>query len=70
VVGTLSWASINEPVEGGDWAGCAQALVAHGFPAAAHDPADAETVVIDGRRAGFSADVTEVLLGVDKTLAD
>lgn len=66
VIGTLSWTSINEPVEDGDWAACAQALVAHGLPAAKRDPADAERVVIDGRRARFSTDVTEVLLGMDK----
>ncbi len=30
--GTLSWASVNEPVEDGDWLGCAEALVAHGMP--------------------------------------
>ncbi len=70
VTGTLSWASINEPVEGGDWAGCARALVAHGLPAAAPDPTDLETVVMDGRRGRFSADVAEVLLGADKTPAD
>ena len=70
VTGTLSWASINEPVEGGDWAGCARALVAHGLPAATPDPADAETVVMDGRRGRFSPDVAEVLLGAAKTPAD
>jgi hypothetical protein len=70
VTGTLSWASINEPVEGGDWAGCAQALVAHGLPAAAPDPADVETVVMDGRRGRFSPDVAEVLLGAAKTPDD
>jgi hypothetical protein len=70
VAGTLSWASINEPVEGGDWAGCARALLAHGLPAAAPDPDDVETVVMDGRRGRFSADVTEVLLGADKTPVD
>jgi len=70
VTGTLSWASINEPVEGGDWAGCARALVAHGLPAAAPDPDDVETVVMDGQRGRFSPDVAEVLLGADKTPAD
>ena len=70
VIGTLSWTSINEPVEGGDWAACARALVVHGLPPAARDPVDAETVVIDGRRVRFSADVTEVLLGVDKAPPD
>ena len=24
VCGTLSWASCNKPIEGGDWAGCAE----------------------------------------------
>lgn len=70
VIGTLSWTSINEPVEDGDWAACARAMIAHGLPAAERDPVDAETVVIDGRRARFSADVTDVLLGVDKALPD
>ena len=64
VIGTLSWTSLNEPVEDSDWAGCARALVAHGLPTVERDPADAETVVINGRRARFSADVTEALLGV------
>ncbi|PBI96222.1 Ankyrin repeats (3 copies) [Variovorax boronicumulans] len=61
--GTLSWASLNEPVEGGDWVGCAQALVAHGMPAARPDPQDADGVRIGARRSVFSDEVTDFLLG-------
>jgi ankyrin repeat protein len=64
VCGTLSWASCNEPVEGGDWVGCARALLDHGMPAARPDPEDPEWVLIDGRRKRFSDEVSEVLLGV------
>ncbi len=32
VLGTLSYASRNQPVPGGDWAGCARVLKAHGAP--------------------------------------
>jgi ankyrin repeat protein len=60
--GTLSWASWNEPVEGGDWAGCARALLDHGMPGATPDPDDPEWVLIGGRRKRFSDEVSEVLL--------
>ena len=62
VAGTLSWASCNEPIEGGDWVGCARALVEHGMPGALPDPEDAERVLLDGRRKRFSDEVSEVLL--------
>ncbi|AIO36571.1 ankyrin repeat family protein [Burkholderia cenocepacia] len=64
VLGTLSWASVNEPADVGepDWAACARALVAHGLPAAVRDPSDPERVLIDGRSMRFSEAVTEVLL--------
>jgi hypothetical protein len=68
VCGTLSWASRNEPVAGGDWAGCARALLAHGMPGATPDPENPENsenpewVLITGRRKRFSDEVTEVLL--------
>ncbi|MCY1226662.1 Ankyrin repeats (3 copies) [compost metagenome] len=61
--GTLSWASLNEPVEGGDWVGCAQALVAHGMPPARPDPQDANGVLLGARRSVFSDEVTDFLLG-------
>jgi hypothetical protein len=64
VCGTLSWASRNEPVVGGDWVGCAEALLEHGMPGAKPDPDDPERILIDGRRKYFSDEVTEVLLGV------
>ncbi|MBR0754472.1 hypothetical protein JQ604_19995 [Bradyrhizobium jicamae] len=61
--GSLSWASLNTPVDGGDWAGCARALLDHGLPRAMPDRDDPEWVVIGGRRKQFSDEVSEVLLG-------
>jgi ankyrin repeat protein len=61
--GTLSWASVNEPVEGGDWVGCAEALVAHGMPSARPDPAGTDGVLIGAQRYRFSEEVTDYLLG-------
>jgi len=66
VLGTLSWASINEPthtVDEPDWAGCARALVESGLPEVSPDPADAERLVIDGQSMRFSEEVVEALLG-------
>ncbi|QGZ65482.1 ankyrin repeat domain-containing protein [Paraburkholderia acidisoli] len=65
VLGTLSWASINEPdgVERPDWKACAEALLAHGLPAVERDPAQTGCVRIDGRTMRFSDEVTDVLLG-------
>lgn len=62
VIGTLSWASINEPVADGDLAACARVLLAHGMPAAQRDPGNPELVLIAGRKAQFSEEVTNVLL--------
>ena len=61
--GTLSWASLNEPVDGGDWVGCARALLDHGMPHATAIPDDPERVLIAGVRKRFSDEVTEELLG-------
>jgi ankyrin repeat protein len=61
--GTLSWASRNEPVEGGDWVGCARALLDYGMPHATLVPDDPECVLIAGVRKRFSDEVTEELLG-------
>jgi ankyrin repeat protein len=63
VCGTLAWASCNEPVAGGDWVGCARALLDHGMPAAQPDGEDPGRVLIDGHRKTFSEEVGEVLLG-------
>ena len=60
--GTLSWASCNEPVEDGDWTGCAEALLASGMPAARRDPAGSNAVMIDGKLKHFSDGVRDVLL--------
>jgi hypothetical protein len=64
--GTLGWASVNEPEPGGDWLGCAEALVAHGMPGAEPGPANSGTVVVDGRRKRFSDEVTDFLLGASR----
>ena len=64
VCGTLSWASRTEPVERGEWVGCARALLEHGMPGAKPDLEDPEWVLIDGRRKRFSDEVSDVLLGV------
>ena len=61
--GTLSWASFNEPVDNGDWVGCARALLDHGMPRATAIPDDPERVMIAGMRKQFSEEVTEELLG-------
>ena len=60
--GTLSWASCNEPVEGGDWVGCAKALLEHGMPRAHPIPESPDCVLIAGRRKRYSDEVIDVLL--------
>ncbi|RIX77186.1 ankyrin repeat domain-containing protein [Acidovorax cavernicola] len=65
--GSLSWASLNEPVAGGDWVGCAQALVAHGMPSARPDPQSADGVLIGARHSLFSDEVTDFLLNASMT---
>jgi ankyrin repeat protein len=62
VCGTLGWASCNEPIENGDWAGCARVLLEHGMPGATLDPENPERVLIAGQRRRFSDEVTDVLL--------
>lgn len=65
VCGTLSWASCNEPDEGGDWVGCARVLLDHGMPGATPCEDDPACVLVDGIRKRFSCEVAEVLLGED-----
>jgi len=62
VYGSLSWASLNRPVEGGDWIGCARALLASGSPPARLDPDGEDIVLIDGRRYQFPDEITDLLL--------
>jgi ankyrin repeat protein len=68
VLGTLSWASINQPRSDGDWPGCAAAMMRHGLPRA--QPADQADLAdslralnIDGRKVIVTEEVAEVLLG-------
>jgi ankyrin repeat protein len=68
VLGTLAWASQNQPRRDGDWPACAAALLAHGTPHAKPLPDSAaggplRTVLIDGRSMTFAREVAEVLLG-------
>ncbi len=65
VCGTLSWASLNQPVDGGDWVACAEALLDNGMPSAQRDVWDPTSVLVDGKRRRFSDEVTEFLLGQD-----
>ncbi|PMU12743.1 hypothetical protein C1Y10_29370, partial [Pseudomonas sp. FW305-122] len=55
-LGTLSWASVNEPehVGAADWEACARVLLAHGVPHATRDPSNPDDVLIDGRKMRFS----------------
>lgn len=66
VSGTLAWASLNKPVDDGDWLGCAEALVAHGMPAE-RDPQGADSVLVGGRRTWFSDEVADFLRATSKT---
>ncbi|HET7812072.1 MAG TPA: ankyrin repeat domain-containing protein [Steroidobacteraceae bacterium] len=68
VIGTLSWASVNQPRRDGDWPGCAAALLAHGLPVATPvpgtDPGEpTRRLLVDDRVFHFPEDVAEVLLG-------
>jgi len=60
--GTLSWASCNAPVADGDWAGSAEALMAHGMPGAEPDPDGSGLLIVGGVRRRFADDVADVLL--------
>jgi hypothetical protein len=64
VLGTLSWASINEPTGpvNPDWTGCARVLMAHGLPKMEWDTSHPERVIIEGQSKRFSDAVTAVLL--------
>jgi len=72
VLGTLSWASVNEPTgpANPDWIGCARALMAHGLPKVERDPSSPERLLVEGRPKRFSEGVTEVLLEGGGTSAE
>ena len=68
VLGTLCWASINQPRADGDWEGCAAALLGHGLPPVTAATVDTtqpgmRTLHIDGRDFTFPAEIADVLLG-------
>ncbi len=70
VIGSLSWASCNTPVDGGDWPGCAEALVAYGLPAAHREPGGSDVLIVAGVRRRFSEDVADVLLAATTLIGD
>lgn len=63
VCGTLSWASRNRPVAGGDWLACAAALLEHGMPPGERDPGQPDCVVVAGKARPFPDEIAAVLLG-------
>lgn len=67
--GSLCWASLNQPESpepgGGDWLGCAQALLDHGMPMARLDTEVPGCVLIDGNRQRYPDEITDLLLGVE-----
>lgn len=68
VLGTLCWASNNQPRGDGLWPECAAVLLAHGLPKGEpvprEDPTQAtRTLLIDGRTMTFPEEVAEVLVG-------
>lgn len=62
-IGTLSWASLNQPEAEGDYLACAEALVDHGMPMASRNPDDPERVIVTGKSMQFSDEVIAFLLG-------
>jgi hypothetical protein len=64
VLGTLGWASENEPAIDGthDWVGCACVLTKHGILKAERDAEHVDHVLIDGRCMRFSDDAMEILV--------
>ncbi|ADU38776.1 ankyrin repeat domain-containing protein [Variovorax paradoxus] len=66
VRGSLSWASLNQPTDDGDWVGCAEALVAHGMPTVQPDPGGSDGVIVDGQLTWFSDEVTDYLLSASR----
>ena len=70
VIGTLSWASTNQPHGEGNWPRCASLLLAHGMPQATPLPDDEQakplrTLSIDGRKFHFPDEVAEILLATE-----
>ncbi|MGE0799882.1 MAG: ankyrin repeat domain-containing protein [Lautropia sp.] len=59
--GTLAWASCNQPIAGGDWIGCAAALLASGMPRGRVDDHQPDVLTIAGQARRFAPPVAELL---------